>query len=58
MVLERKGDCSLILARVYGGEREKIRREKEERKRKKRRRRKSKFEISYVMFGTLVLELP
>ena len=27
---ERRGDCSLILARVYGGEREERRREEEE----------------------------
>ena len=44
------------------GERRKIRREKEERKRNKRRRRKFRFGTHvwnlYVMFGTLVLELP
>ena len=33
MVLKKRGDCSLILARVYGGEREKRRREEEEGKR-------------------------
>ena len=30
MVLERRGDCYLILARVYGGQREKRGREEEE----------------------------
>ena len=49
MVLERRGDCSLILARVYGGEREKRRRKKEGR-RKKRKRRNLGLEF---MFGSL-----
>ena len=43
------------------GERQKRRREKEKRKRNKRRRRKSRFGTIwnlYVMFGTLILELP
>ena len=51
MVLERRGDCSLILARVYGGEREKRKREKEEEKRKKRIRRKSRFGSLELWFG-------
>ena len=45
MILERRGDCSLILARVYGVERQKRRREEEEGKRKKRRRRNPGMEI-------------
>ena len=39
MVLERRGDCSLILARVYGGEREKRKREKEKKEKKEKGRR-------------------
>ena len=40
MVLERRGDRSLILARVYGGEREKRRREKKRRKKEEEKKKK------------------
>ena len=48
MVLERMGDCSLILVRVYGGE--KGRREEEENPSLELVW--NCLEISYVMFGT------
>ena len=53
MVLERRGDCSLILAKVYSGEREKRRREKEEGKKEEEKKKK----IQVWKFGTLVWKL-
>ena len=50
MVLERRGDCSLILDRVYGGEREKRRREEEEEGRKKNRKRRN---LGMELLGSL-----
>ena len=45
MVLKRRGDCSLVLARVYGGEREKRRREDKKRKRRRKKEEEKKKKI-------------
>ena len=49
MVLERRGDCSLILARVYSVEREK--RIREEEKKKKEEGRREEEEILVWKYG-------